>query len=237
MRKYVEFIVEEAFSMDRFNTKFKQTAKEEDGDILVKTPLDGAVITKCTYINGNIKSCEPIIIKGHIVGDIVCEDIVVILFGGTVTGRVEAKEVRVDGRVEGAIEAKIVEHTSGANSEGYIVADIGIINGYIDGDIVCKETLEIGKDAVIKCCECRAEVITVEGEISGNITAYKLLEASSSATLRGKIKAKELKIEAGSKILGLLESFLNPNIITNLRAPTAIDDTHNISRFNYTRRV
>lgn len=212
--------------MEIFNSKSKKVITEDQDDILIKTPTNGAIISKCMSVNGDVKSCEPITVEGHIVGDILCEDIVVILYGGSITGKIEAKEVRVDGRVEGPIEAKIVEQTKTANHEGYILADIGILNGVTDGDIVCRETLEIGQDANIECYECKAEIITVDGKLNGNITASKLLEARESATLKGKIKVKELKSEAGSKILGSIENFESSNIINKkLNTTSSLDTT------------
>ena len=213
--------------MEIFNSKTKKNLTEDQDDILIKTPTNGAVISKCMSVNGNIKSCEPITIEGQVVGDILCEDIVVILFGGSITGKIEAKEVRVDGRVEGPIEAKIVEQTKTAKQEGYIVADIAIINGSIDGDILCRETLEIGLDGNIECYECRAEIITVDGKLSGNITASKLLEAQENSTLKGNIKAKELKSEAGSKILGSIENFSSSNIINKKLNIASVEDISN----------
>ena len=223
MRKYRP---NRRYIMEIFNSKTKKVVAEDQDDILIKTPTNGAVISKCMSVSGNIKSCEPITIEGHIVGNILCEDIVVILYGGSVTGKIEAKEVRVDGRVEGPIEAKIVEQTKTANHEGYILADIGILNGSTDGDIICKETLEIGKNAKIDSYECKAEIITVDGELNGNITASKLLEARESSTIKGVIKTKELKSETGSKILGSIESFLNSNIINKKLNITSIEDMH-----------
>lgn len=199
--------------MDIFKDNEQEEYVNSNDDILIKTPTKGTTISKCMSINGDIKSCEPITIEGNIYGDIVCEDIVVILFGGSVVGKIEAKEVRLDGRLEGPIEAKIVEQTKNAKHEGYILADIAILNGNTDGDIICSETLEIGENANIECYECRAETITVDGQLNGNIVAIKVLEARENSTINGSIKANELKSELGSKILGTIEEFASSNII------------------------
>jgi len=198
---------------------FKDNTQEMQEDILIKTPTNGAVISKCMTINGGIKSCEPITIDGHVIGDILCEDIVVIVYGGSVIGKIKAKEVRVDGRLEGPIEAKIVEQTNSANCEGYIIADIAILNGKTDGDIICKETLEIGEGANIECFECKAETISVDGTLKGNITATKLLEAKETSVIKGVIKTKELKSDAGSKILGKIDNFASNIINKKLDSP------------------
>jgi len=181
-------------------------------DILIKTPTNGSEISKCMVINGDIKSCEPITIEGSIKGNIKCEDIVVVLSSGSVVGKIEAKEVRLDGRVEGPIEANIVEQLKGAKQVGYILADIAILNGAVDGDIVCKESLEIGADANIECYECKAEIITIEGNLAGAIEATKMLDVKASAKVKGEIKTKELKSEMGSQILASIKSFENDDI-------------------------
>ena len=212
--------------MDIFIDNDTQEHSSSSDDILIKTPTKGATISKCMSVSGDIKSCEPITIEGSIFGDIICEDIVVVLFGGSVTGKIEAKEVRVDGRLVGPIEAKIVEQSKSANHEGYILADIAILNGSTNGDILCKETLEVGESATIVCQECKAETISVDGEISGEITATKILEARENSSIRGSIKAKELKSDVGSKIMGTIESFTNSNIINKKLNATPTQETY-----------
>ena len=182
-------------------------------NILVKRPTHGTIISKCMTIEGDLKSCEPIVVDGILSGNIKCEDIVVISKTASVTGKIEAKEIRVDGRVEGPIEAKVVELSKGSNQEGYILADIAIINGNLDGDIICKESLEIGESGNIDCYECQASIVTVEGILNGNIAASKLLDIGANAEVVGNIKANELKSENGAKILGNIAQYQKDNII------------------------
>jgi len=172
-------------------------------DILIKTPTNGSEISKCMVIDGDISKIK---------GNIECEDIVVVLSSGSVVGKIDAKEVRLDGRVEGPIEANIVEQLKGAKQVGYILTDIAILNGAVDGDIVCKESLEIGADANIECYECKAEIITIEGNLAGAIEATKMLDVKASAKVKGEIKTKELKSEMGSQILASIKSFENDDI-------------------------
>ena len=183
----------------------KDVSPELEEDILVTTPTHGTFISKCMSITGDIKSCEPITIEGTVTGDIVCEDIVVVLYGGLVAGKIEAKEVRIDGRVIGPIEVNIVEQLSSAINEGYILADIIILNGTSDGDILCRETLEIGKGSNIKSDECKAEIVTINGDFSGNIVATKLIEIQDNSNIKGSIKAREIKSEMGCKISASLD--------------------------------
>ena len=189
----------------------KEELNEFKEDILIKTPNSGAVISKCMSIEGGLKSCEPIVISGQINGNIICEDIVVILNTGRVKGKIEAKEVRLDGNIEGPIEASIVELTETSKQEGYILATTAIINGELDGDIAAKESLEIGKDAKVTTYECKADTITVEGELNGLITANKLLDLKSSAKVRGDISTKELNSELGSQIIGSIKTLKHNN--------------------------
>ncbi len=195
--------------MKIFKNNTKKTITEKQDNILVTTPNYGTFISKCISAKGDIQSCEAITIEGKIIGDITCEDIVVILPEGVVTGRIEAKELRVDGKVEGSIEAKIVEELESATIKGDILADIVILNGTSNGNILCKESLEIGKGANIKCKDCKAEIVTIDGSITGNLIASKLIELQKNATLKGSIKAKELKSELGCKISALVDIFDN----------------------------
>jgi len=183
----------------------KETTEEIQDDILVTTPTHGTFLSKCMSTTGDIKSCEPITVEGHVVGNIKCEDIVVVLSGGSVTGKIEAKEIRIDGRVEGAIEASIIEQLKSAKNEGSLLADIIILNGTSDGNILCRETLEIGKDATVKSDECKADIATINGDFSGNIRVSKLIEMQESSNLKGSLKANELKSEIGCKISASIE--------------------------------
>ena len=178
----------------------KGVSPELEDDILITTPTHGTFISKCMSITGDIKSCEPITIEGIVTGDITCEDIVVVSYSALVAGKIEAKEVRIDGRVVGPIEAKIVEQLPSAVNEGYILADIIILNGTSDGDILCRETLEIGEDADVKSDNCKAEIVTINGNFSGNIIATKLIEMQENSNIKGSIKAREIKSEMGCKI-------------------------------------
>jgi cytoskeletal protein CcmA (bactofilin family) len=182
---------------------------------LVKTPSHGTIISKCMTISGDLKSCEPIVIEGILDGNIKCEDIVIVSRTASVIGKIEAKELRVDGRVEGPVEAAVVELTQNSNQEGYILAKVAIVNGNLDGDIVCEESLEIGEDANVDSYECQASTITVEGSLKGIITAKKLLDIGAGAKVVGSIKAKEIKSELGSRIEGKIAQYGRKNIINS----------------------
>ena len=180
---------------------------EFDSEVLIKTTSRGAFLSRCMTITGDVKSCEPITIEGIINGNIVCEDIVIIEKGAIVNGKIEAKEVRVDGKLIGPIEATLVEVTDFADIQGYILTKAAVINGKVDGDILAKETLEIGKNGYITTLECKSKVIFLEGKIVGNIEATELLDIKKSASINGDILTKELKSEPGSKILGSIKSY------------------------------
>ncbi len=197
------------FVLKIFKNNLKETTNEVEDNILVRTPTSGTFISKFISIQGDIKSQEAITIEGRITGNIACEDIVVILPDGIITGEIEAKEVRIDGKVKGSLKAKIVEQSQSATIEGDILADIVILNGSSVGNILCRETLEIGEDANVKSNKCIAETITIDGCITGNVVASKLIELEKNATLKGSIKAKEIKSELGCKISAKVDIFNN----------------------------
>ncbi len=183
---------------------------EEERNFIIEIPSNGSIISKCSNVEGEIKSCEPVIIKGKFQGRIVCEDIVVICESGEFKGEITAKEIRVDGVVKAPLKADLVEITKNAEHAGYIICRNSVIDGRAMGDILCSENLEILENGLVVSQECRAETAIVEGKIKGYITVLKLLDVKAGALVDGKIEAKELKIENGSKISGVINKRQKP---------------------------
>ncbi len=169
---------------------------------LLYSPSVGSKISRCMVVNGAVKSCEPIIVDGTVNGNIVCDDSVVVQKSGIVNGKIEAKTILLEGKVEGPLEANTIELREEANLTGYILAKRAKIAGSVDGDILAKEYLEVSKDARLITYECVADTMVVKGYIQGEVTANIVLDIRASATIEGDIRVRELKAEGSSKIFG-----------------------------------
>ena len=183
---------------------FKSRNKESKKDTTtsIKTPNLGSKISRCMVINGDIISCESIIIDGRVNGDIVSVKNVSVHRGAIVIGKIQAKEVRVDGILEGPIEANTIKIGEDATTEGYMIGDDITIAGECDGDILAKNTLVIKKGANVTTLETKAKVVKIEGLIRGKIIATQLLEITDSGIVEGDIKTKGYHSSSGSKVTG-----------------------------------
>jgi len=171
---------------------------------LVETPKSGGLVSRCMVINGDLKSCEPIIIDGTVHGDIICDDSVVVQKSGIVYGKIEAKSILLEGHCEGPLEASRVELSVGAELVGYIVASKVRVAGSVDGDILARDSLEICQNGRVIAYEVLSNSMVVEGFIQGDVTAKEFLELRASATIEGDVLVKELQSEGAGKIFGAI---------------------------------
>jgi cytoskeletal protein CcmA (bactofilin family) len=176
---------------------------------LVTIPQHGSRISRCMVIDGNLKSCESMIIDGTVNGNIVCEEIVVIQKSGIVKGKIEAKAILLEGIVEGPLEAADIELGISAKLTGYILANRARIAGMVDGDILSKNSLEVCKDARVLTYECVSPHILVKGFIRGEVRANELLDIRSGATIEGDVQVKELQTEGSGNIFGAISRFVD----------------------------
>ncbi|NQU10423.1 polymer-forming cytoskeletal protein [bacterium] len=82
------------------------------------------------------------------------------------------------------------------------------VDGKLDGELHCTSDAVIGKDAKIKG-NLNVNAISVEGTVTGNITAKDRIELKASARVTGDIKAKRLTVEDGVTFVGRSE--VNPS--------------------------
>ncbi len=176
----------------------------EESGRLVEAPKVGGRVSRCMVINGDLKSCEPIVIEGTVNGDIISDDSVAVQKGGIVRGKIEAKNILLEGFCEGPLEAEKVELTVGAQLIGYIVATQVRVAGSVDGDILAREFLEVCKSGRIIAYECISQRVVVKGTIQGEVTAKELLDMKTTATIEGDVAVKELRTEGAGKIFGAI---------------------------------
>ncbi len=81
-------------------------------------------------------------------------------------------------------------------------------NGKLDGDLHCEGATTIGKSATVKG-NLFVDSITLEGSITGNVTAKDRIQMLATARVNGDIKAKRLTVEDGVTFVG--HSEVNPS--------------------------
>lgn len=183
--------------------------------VRVKKPDIGAKISRCMVIRGEVKSCEPIVIDGTLYGDIISDDSVIIQKSGIVFGKIRAKAILVEGKIEGPLEANSIEVAKGAILTGYILAYKIQIAGSVDGDVVARELLVVDEGAEVSTYECQAKVMIIKGAVSGKVLAKSLLDIRSSGSIEGDIRVKELKTQGGSTIFGTISRFESSSVKVN----------------------
>lgn len=77
------------------------------------------------------------------------------------------------------------------------------IQGSVEGDIECKD-LMVGKSGTLKG-KIKADSLSVEGNIEGELTVKGPLKLMSSGTVSGKITYGSLQIHEGGRLMGELD--------------------------------
>ena len=70
------------------------------------------------------------------------------------------------------------------------------IDGTVDGEIQCQDTLTIGEGAEIRA-KISAKVVIIRGKVEGNVTAKEKLELAAPARLIGNVDSPRLLITEG----------------------------------------
>src|SRR5690554_4061620 len=79
------------------------------------------------------------------------------------------------------------------------------IDGRIDGNVVCKGKIVLGKEGII-AGNIQAVEMELDGTVEGNINAELLLTLHSSAVVRGDIQTSRLVIEDGARVGGNIQT-------------------------------
>jgi cytoskeletal protein CcmA (bactofilin family) len=97
-------------------------------------------------------------------------------------------------------------HISGIFVHNDIVAlnDVCVTQS-VTGNIYCTKNIIVGKNAqVIGNIYCRQGI--VEGNVTGNISAFEMLEVKESAVLNGNISARKLNVSPAAILNGYIKS-------------------------------
>lgn len=82
------------------------------------------------------------------------------------------------------------------------------LNGKLEGDLHCEGTTTIGKSATVKG-NLFVDSVSLEGSVTGNVTAKDRIQMLATAKVHGDIKAKRLTVEDGVTFIGRSE--VNPS--------------------------
>jgi cytoskeletal protein CcmA (bactofilin family) len=214
---------------------FKKDKKDTTNNTTIeKAPNLGSKISRCMVINGDVVSCESIIVDGRVNGDIISSKEVIVNRGSIVVGKIEAKVVRVDGILEGPIEAQNIKVGSSATTVGYMIGDDIDIKGRCDGDILAKNTLTIQEGADVTTVEAKAKSVKIYGLIRGLVIAKEELEIGSSGVVEGDIKTKSYISSSNSKVTGSIFRYVgtisNKNINENKNVSNKIENRREVKR-------
>jgi len=178
----------------------------------IQTPKEGSVISKCMTIEGKINSCDDLIVEGKVKADITTLGVLIIAKEGVVIGNVKAKDVKIEGTLIGDIQSNRVEITADAKTTGLIKALICKSNGYIKGDILCKDEIELQENSVISAIEISADIIKINGLCEAKIISKELLEILNTAKIKGDMQVNLIKIEPNAKIEGKISKYKKKEI-------------------------
>jgi cytoskeletal protein CcmA (bactofilin family) len=92
------------------------------------------------------------------------------------------------------------------------------IDGRCEGPIHHTATVTIGPHGAVAGAICAA-VILVEGEISGNLTATKLLRVAASAKVVGDLCAPRIAVARGARLRGRI------TMRQGLKPPSDLDES------------
>jgi cytoskeletal protein CcmA (bactofilin family) len=157
------------------------------GDINVEESI---IIGTSGAVYGNIKS-KSIIISGKLEGSISCASLEITQFG-TVSEKIDADEIILDGTVNATLIAKntikITEH--GNLTTKHLECKHLIVNGHVDGDVTTSELLEINKHGEVKGTMVVKKIKVTEGGLMlGTMLSYEAPE-SRSPVLEHKVEAE-----------------------------------------------
>jgi len=149
------------------------------GDIVVNNMV---VIGKSGIVDGVVKG-QKVMISGELRGSIECDDLE-IMQSGKVSDDIKAKNIILDGQVEGLIVAENSIHVTfnGNVSAKRIKSQKVMVDGTVKGDVVATELLEIGPKGYVEGAITVKNIKTHEGgRIIGSMATY--MEAIKEAVV------------------------------------------------------
>ncbi len=139
------------------------------GNLTVENTL---IIGKLGTIEGNVKA-KNVIINGELKGTLICDHLE-ILSHGNVTNKIQANTIKVEGKIEGWIDAfeSIDILKNGIVNTNHTQSEVIIVRGVLNGRTIATKLLEVKSYGVL-----RGEVLTKEllSTPQSNIDTTKLI--------------------------------------------------------------
>jgi cytoskeletal protein CcmA (bactofilin family) len=185
------------------------TKKVKEAPSIIKSDKisSATIITSCMQITGNLDGTDTIHIDGHVKGDITVSNTVVIGKSGIVEGHIEAKHVIINGELNGSIRCENLEVMRTGKVSKSIEANILILDGTIDGEILASDNIKVLENANIHATKLKSKNITVNGKINGAVIASGLLTIGSKGFVEGQITVKNIKTEEGGRMIGTMATY------------------------------
>ncbi len=166
-----------------------------------------SIITSCTTVHGDFKGCDTIHIDGHVIGNIIVTNTIIIGKSGVVEGNIEAKHVIINGVLKGSVKCEKLEVLASAKVSKYIEAKELILEGDITGDITGHESIDVLAKSIVHAICIKSKKITVSGKVQGTVIASELLEITDKGFVEGQIAAKSIKTAEGGRMIGTMSTY------------------------------
>lgn len=173
----------------------------------VNKVASATIITSCTEVTGNLQGSDTIHIDGKVTGNITVNNTLIIGKSGIIKGDVKAKNVIINGIMEGKINCDTLEVMQTGKLSNNIEAKELILDGKVEGNVVGLERVNVLTNGILNVSKIQSKYIIVNGSIKGNIVASELLEIGSTGSVEGEISVKSIKTAEGGKMIGTMASF------------------------------
>ena len=166
------------------------------------------IITEGSIFEGNIHGNDSVHIDGHIIGDVVVHNGVIIGKSGIVEGDIKADRVIISGKLSGSVECEDLEIMNGAIvvSDKIDTSDL-IIDGRVDSVITTTKSVNITANGYMKSAQIMTDSLTVDGFLYGRSTSTKFLEITIKGEMEANLVVETLKIHKGGRFIGNIAEY------------------------------
>jgi len=194
------------------STKTKEEIISAPKEVEKKAPKKlGAttIITAGSLFEGNIKGDDGVHIDGHIKGNIIVDNVVIVGRNGVVDGDIVAQNVVISGKLSGnltCIDLEVMRDAIIVSRD--ISADKVVIDGKVEGSIVSKHSINITNNGRIKSEKVLTQTTTVDGILLTNDITTKFLEITIKGHLEGNLIVETIKIHNGGRFVGNISELI-----------------------------
>jgi cytoskeletal protein CcmA (bactofilin family) len=224
---------------------FGSNAKEEEiiiapKEVEKKVPKKlGAttIITAGSLFEGNIKGDDGVHIDGHIKGDIIVDNIIIVGKNGVVDGDIVAHNVVISGKVSGnltCVDLEVMRDAIIVSRD--ISVDKVIIDGHVEGSIVSKHSINITNNGRVKSDKVLTQTTTIDGVLLSNDITTKFLEITIKGHLEGNLIVETVKIHRGGIFVGNVSELILDEK-QHIKVPKVVNEDQILTEDNYDDEV